>query len=114
MTVFIPNKGGHDYSDAQRFGELVYITSGTINTFDLNHFRDQAYAAMFLATPDDYVLISGPSSTCAITVAIMAAKFGRVNLLIYQRSKYVHKHVQLCASMESGNETIRQHKDERS
>ena len=29
--VYIVNKGVHDYSDAKRFGELVFLTEGSYN-----------------------------------------------------------------------------------
>jgi len=34
--VFIINAGGHDYSQAKTFGELIIMTQGFINRFHLN------------------------------------------------------------------------------
>ncbi|KKK49597.1 hypothetical protein LCGC14_3133450, partial [marine sediment metagenome] len=33
--VYIINKGGHDYSDATRFGRLIYLSEGIMNRYSV-------------------------------------------------------------------------------
>lgn len=60
--VFVANYAGHDLSDAERFGELIYVTEGNVNVFNtdrmmftiLKCLKDNNY------DPDkDYILLSG-------------------------------------------------------
>ncbi|GAH68034.1 unnamed protein product, partial [marine sediment metagenome] len=32
-TVYVTNKSGHDYSPAESYGGLVYITTGNLDRF---------------------------------------------------------------------------------
>ena len=31
--VYIVNKGGHNHEDAERFGELIFLSEGAINRY---------------------------------------------------------------------------------
>ncbi|KKM80220.1 hypothetical protein LCGC14_1342030 [marine sediment metagenome] len=34
--VYVTNRGGHSYEAAEKFGEIIYITEGTLNRFATN------------------------------------------------------------------------------
>ena len=91
--VFIPNKSYHDFSDASRFGELVYLTEGTQNRFKINDLYRRIGKIMEDAGPGDYLLVSGPSTVNAIAASILAFKFGRVNYLVYDgnQARYISR-----------------------
>ena len=81
--VFIPNKGFHDYAAAERFGELVYITEGSVNRFEANQIARMCAEALSQANAGDYILISSLPVISAIASAMFVSKFGRLNLLIH-------------------------------
>lgn len=102
--VFIPNKGFHDYQRAERFGELVYITEGSLNRFEINQIARQCADALRDATAGDYLLISSLPAISAIASAMFAVRFGRLNLLLHdgRTGEYVSRSVVIPKEDESG------------
>jgi hypothetical protein len=82
--VFIVNDGGHDYSDAARYGETVILSEGLINKFSLTKMLRQFTAAMSGSKPSDYILISGPSVMNIIACSLFVSKHGKLNLLLWR------------------------------
>ena len=82
--VYIVNDSGHDYSDAERFGELVVLSEGMVNKFSVTHMRRVLEQGLADSEPGDYILHSGPNVMNSVAAAIFAAKHGRINLLIFQ------------------------------
>ena len=85
--VFVINKSSHDYSGAEKFGKLIFMTKGSMNRFacsKMNRIFD-----LFLegSHRDDYLLISGMNVMCALACSLFAAKHQRLNLLIYKKTK---------------------------
>lgn len=91
--VYILNKGGHDHSDAERFGTLVFITNGIIDKLNVNSMYRECDESFQVASPDDYILISSLSVFCGVACAVFARKFGRLNLLLFKDGRYVERHL---------------------
>jgi hypothetical protein len=91
--VYILNKGEHDYSDALRFGEIVFLTEGELEKN--NHGLTARITRQVIedSYPDDYIMITGLASHISILTAGFAAKHGKINLLVYHpgKAKYVEK-----------------------
>jgi hypothetical protein len=82
--VWITNKSGHDFSPAEKFGQLLFLTSGVLpSKFSVNMLYRTFVEALENSSPNDYILIAGPSTALAVLVAIFAQKHGRVNFLIH-------------------------------
>jgi hypothetical protein len=81
--VFIPNKSFHDYSDAKRYGTLIYLTDGKQSPSKIHHQYREVSEVMKDAQAGDYLLLSGPASLNAIAASILAFKFGRINYLVF-------------------------------
>lgn len=93
--VFIPNKGGHDYSAATEIGEIVFVTTGLQYVFSAtNHFRIWQ-DALKDSSPDDYILIAGLPILSIIGASIFTAMHGKLNLAIYVRGKYMRRNFTL-------------------
>lgn len=90
-TVYIPNKGTHDYSPAERYGDLVYLTEGAVNRYDLDPIIADIQNTLSEATASDYLIITSLSILNAISVGFFAARFGRVNLLQFRNGSYVQR-----------------------
>jgi hypothetical protein len=91
--------GGHDYTQAERFGNLVPITTGTVNPFNVDRQMVIAAAKLALADPEDYLLISGPQILNAVVVALWLEKFKVAKLLQWSSRKA--NYVQIRLSSES-------------
>jgi len=85
--VYITNYSIHDYSSAEKFGELVPLTSGTINIKNINRMIMTVAEKLIDSDKDDYLLLSGHQSTVAVSVAIMLLLHGRVKVLIWDFGK---------------------------
>lgn len=82
--VYIVNDGGHDYTEAERFGHLVFCTKGSLDKYDVNQMYRILSQAMEDAQPEDYILITSLASLCSIACAIFAHRFGQLNLLMHK------------------------------
>lgn len=58
--VYIVNKAGHDFSNAEKFGELVPVTVGNMNVFRPDRPLFQIETVLKEFDPEnDYLLLSG-------------------------------------------------------
>lgn len=89
--VFIVNNGGHDYSDAARFGEIVFCTDSVIRKDDVSQMYRELKVALSDAKADDYLLVSSLTSLCMVAAAILSDRFGELHLLLYKDGQYVDR-----------------------
>lgn len=95
--VYVPNKSNHDFSNAARFGQIVWLTEGTQNRFEINDLYRRIVPLMADAHAMDYLLITGPTTANVIAASILAHKFGRINYLLWNawEGRYVSKPIVL-------------------
>lgn len=93
--VFVPNKGTHDFSPAEHYGRLVYITDGQLSRFDTNMILQACEDVLEQAREDDFLLVTSLNIINCIASAVLAARFGRVNYLLFNRGKYLVRTVKL-------------------
>jgi hypothetical protein len=89
--VYIPNKSGHNYKDAERYGELVFITAGVQNKYSVNHMVRIWQEVIKDSSPEDCIVLTGLNIICAIGCAVFARKHGRINLLIWRNERYIKR-----------------------
>jgi hypothetical protein len=96
--VYIVNNSGHDFSPAEDFGELVIMSEGSVDKFQITAMLRQFGPFLDLSEQEDYIVPSGPSIMNAIACSYFAAMHGRLNLLIWRlahngHDRYVHRKV---------------------
>jgi hypothetical protein len=89
--VFVVSKSGHDFSDARRYGELVTISEGIVDKWEINHMHRIASEAMKGSSSEDYILLSGLPSLQVMCCSFFAAAHQRLNLLIFKDGKYLER-----------------------
>lgn len=89
--VFVPNKGLHDYTQAWEFGDLVFCSDGELNRRDFLTMQHALEDQLQDAQEDDYILITSLTSLCCIACGIFASRFGRLNLLVFEKGKYLER-----------------------
>ena len=110
MKVFIVNKGGHNHTDAERFGELVFLTEGNINRYSVNSMYRRFSTFLKNSDPDDYILITGLSVMSSVACSIFSHLHGKLNLLLYKTTRgkkegyYVERTIMLEALLEEEGE----------
>ena len=82
--VFVVNKSSHDYSQAEEFGDLVFMTEGSLNRFATSKMFRLFEPFVNSSRKDDYILLSGMTVMCVMVCSMFAQKHGRLNLLIYK------------------------------
>ena len=92
-TVFIVNKGCHDYSAAREFGELVYLSDTSMDRFDLSKIWRQFEPLLQSAGPDDFLLPSGLTNMTVVAASIFVTKHKRLNLLLFKSNKKGGKYI---------------------
>lgn len=86
--VFVPNKGGHDYSAAERFGQLIFVTEGYIDRWHVTHMYRAWAKVLEESGPDDYILETSLNTLCSVGAACFAYKHQRLNLLLFKDGDY--------------------------
>lgn len=86
-NVYVVNRGGHDFSAAERYGRLVYCTDGSMPRYNTNQMFREMSEAMRDSAPTDYLLLTSLTTLNVIAAGIFASKHGRLNLLLYQAGK---------------------------
>jgi hypothetical protein len=90
--VFIPNRSIHDFSAAEVYGEIVFLSEGNIRKYATNILYREFYEILKTSDPTDYILISGLTVLNVIATLIMQRLHGRVNLLLFKPGRGGKKH----------------------
>lgn len=94
-TVFIPNRGAHDFTAARRWGSLIYMTEGSIDRYATSQMYRIFEGYLRNSTPDDYLLLTGLGVMNAVACGMYAHKHGRLNLLLHRDGGYVERKMML-------------------
>ena len=86
-NVFIVNKSIHDFSAANEFGKLIYLSEGSINRFNTSRIYRMFYPILKNSNKDDYILITGLTIMNLIAAFIFTMKHRRLNLLLFRSFK---------------------------
>lgn len=90
-TVYIVNNGGHDYSDANRFGHIKFLSTGPVSKFAISKMYREFAMKLRESTNADYILLTGLTTMACIACSCFAFLHGRINILIFKNGKYVER-----------------------
>lgn len=82
--IYLPNKGAHDYTPAQKFGTLTTLTEGPLRLTEVGYLSRVMKETLSASQPDDYILLCGPTLANVIACSIFVQLHGRINLLIFR------------------------------
>jgi hypothetical protein len=87
--VYIVSRSSHDYSDAERFGEIVFLSNGPMNRYSITHMGRVFYEKLKYSGPDDYIVPTGLSIMTSVATSLFTFLHGgRVNYLLFKGGKY--------------------------
>jgi hypothetical protein len=113
--VYVSNYGNHDYTKAERFGELHPVTKYRVDIMHTDRLIGEIEEALAEAKESDHLLVSGNPAITAICVFIWLAKFKEVNLLfwdaLYQDYMPRKLNEESLNGNSGGNQDARQHDD---
>ena len=95
-TVYIVNNSGHDFSSAEPFGKLEFLTEGLVDRFNITGMYRAFQPKIDESKPEDFILHSGPGVMSAVACSMFANKHGRLNLLLWRgeengKQRYVQR-----------------------
>ena len=93
--VFILNRGAHDYSPAEHFGELVVCTEGALPRDDPQLMFRKLEPFIKSSTAADMILLTSLSSLCSVACAMFAHRHGQLNLLLFHDGSYLKRTIVL-------------------
>lgn len=102
--VLVVNSGYHDYSPAEQFGEIVFMST---DPNGISQYNTSTMARLFQpyidkSTPEDYILVTSFSVMVTVVSSMFAFKHGRLNLLIYRPGD--HRYVARNIIMKGGED----------
>lgn len=101
--VYVPNRSAHDFTPAETFGELVFLSEGLIDRFAINTTVRRFVEGTKDATAEDYILISSLNILNNVLTSIFAFRFGKVNFLLFKNGKYIERCIDLRQIAERDN-----------
>ena len=90
--VFIPNKSGHDFEPAKRYGELIYVSEGYQDKHATSTMQRLWQVALKDSEPKDIIMMAGFGHMQALGCAMFGHMHGRINILIFdpdRKAKYL-------------------------
>ena len=90
--VFVANFQEKSFTPAERYGEVIFVTTGFIPLYDMEAVRKKLAKFVELSSPSDYLILIGPSVICSMLSILWFSKHGFVNLLSWdgKRNDYNH------------------------
>ena len=89
--VYVVNQGFHDFSTAEKYGRLIFMTEGYQPKFSVATALRRFQFCMQDAKEDDWILLTGLSVLNCLACSVFAMKFNRLNLLLYDGKSYVQR-----------------------
>jgi len=93
LNVYIVNKSNHDYTAAQRYGRLTYLSSGKMSRYEPNKMAREFADKLEHSKEEDYLLLSGLSMMNLIAGVVFALKHRRLNLLLFKDGRYLERNL---------------------
>ena len=83
-TVWILSDSYHDFSKAQKYGDIKFITNGNESPYKIgSYWRTIRTTIMNKAKREDYVVLSGIIHLNCLVTMVMWEKFSQINFLLY-------------------------------
>jgi hypothetical protein len=96
--VLIVNDSGHDFSLAEKYGQLTIMSKGLIDRYNITGMKRAFDQHIEASGPEDFILHTGPGVMSAVACSMFASKHGRLNILLWRaeedgNDRYVHRKV---------------------
>lgn len=91
--VYIVNKSAHDFSAADQFGDVVFLSEGSMNRYAVNSMMRLFTEKMKDSHSDDYLVPCSLNVMNSIASAILAHKHGKLNLLLFKQGTYIERNI---------------------
>ena len=91
--VFIVNRSAHDFSPAEKFGQIIFLSEGPMNRYSTNNMHRKFKEIMQESNPEDYIVPCSLNVMNIIAGAVFAEKHGTLNLLLFKEGEYLERNL---------------------
>lgn len=101
--VWVVNWAGHVLKDAERFGDILVMTEGRVDIFNLDRLTHEMVQKLEDFDPKDFLIPSGHIVLCLVVFGIILQKTETVKLLIWnpKAQQYKPRNVNIKDVMEA-------------
>jgi len=92
--IYIVNKSIHDYSSAEIYGELVFLSEGNLRKFSTSRAYRKFMPILRNSSEKDYLIISGLPMLNLVAAFILIRKHKRLNMLLFDPSQGKKKYIE--------------------
>jgi len=92
-NVYIVNKSAHDFSPAEHYGKIIFLSEGSMNRYSTNNMYRTFSSIMKDSKEHDYIVPCSLNVMNSIACAIFARKHGRLNLLLFKDGSYIERNL---------------------
>lgn len=85
--VFIVNKSCHDYTPAEEYGQVTFMSNGNFERFNVTKMFREFQPFLDNSTPEDYLLLTGMAVMNSVACAMFSARHKRLNLLLWKERR---------------------------
>lgn len=101
-TVYVVNRGGHDYSEATKYGHIVFLSEGPLNKYAVSQIYRKFAMQLRTSSPDDFILLTGLTGMACIACSCFAFLHGKLNMLLFKNGRYIDRKLNLSELLAKG------------
>lgn len=91
--VYIVNKSAHDFSEASKYGEIIFLSEGPMNRYATNNMFRQFTDRLKDSEKGDYIVPCSLNVMNSIACALFAKEHGQLNLLLFKDGRYIERNL---------------------
>lgn len=91
QKVYIVSNTGHDYTPAERRGDLVFIFGSKVNVFATDKMVKEVEQCLKDSSSEDFLLASGAAPASCAAFSVLMRKHAKVNFLIWSFRNQVYE-----------------------
>ena len=94
-NVYIVNKSAHDFSAAEHYGKIIFLSEGPMNRYATNNMHRVFSDVMKGSKEHDHIVPCSLNVMNSIACALFARKHERLNLLLFKEGTYIERNMLL-------------------
>jgi hypothetical protein len=92
-NVYIVNKSAHDFSAAEKYGSIIFLSEGPMNRYAVNHMYRLFTERMNDSGESDYIVPCSLNVMNSIASSVFTFKHGTLNLLLFRDGMYIERNL---------------------
>ena len=91
--VYVVNRSAHDFSPAEKFGQIIFLSEGPMNRYSTNNMHRRFTEVMKDSNEHDYIVPCSLNVMNSIASSVFAVMHRRLNLLLFKEGEYLEKNM---------------------